>query len=128
MLFKTGVFTSHSGAELLWKIECDALTDEDWETLAGIVANKWQFSSVEGIPRGGLKFADALHHHMTPDTATHLIVDDVFTTGASMSEALHRVSITGANIDVLGFVVFARGDVSSFPWVKPMWTAAPWVC
>ena len=33
-IFKKGVFTSHSGVDLLWKIDCDDLTDQDLDTLA----------------------------------------------------------------------------------------------
>lgn len=33
-LFKNGNFTLHSGAQSNYKIDCDALTDKDLETLA----------------------------------------------------------------------------------------------
>jgi len=33
-LFQFGDFSLHSGSKSKWKIECDALTDEDVEALA----------------------------------------------------------------------------------------------
>lgn len=33
-LFQKVDFISHSGKPLDWKLECDALTDKDWECIA----------------------------------------------------------------------------------------------
>ncbi len=121
-LFKSGKFTSHAGIELLWKIECDALTDEDWATLAFMVAEKFRFRTVEGIPTGGLKFAKALSPYLTYTSLIHLIVDDVWTTGKSMRE-------TKQIDNVIGVVAFARGPLTDEDreWVMPMWSAAEWL-
>ena len=34
ILFQSGHFTLHSGAHTFWKVDCDALTDGDLDTLA----------------------------------------------------------------------------------------------
>lgn len=99
-LFQHGKFISHAGSELDWKIECDALTDEDWECLALMIAEKTEFGSVYGIPRGGTKLAKALEKYKNPKSIIHLVVDDVWTTGKSMREVMKPGD--------LGFVVFAR--------------------
>lgn len=100
-LFKTEEFISHAGLRLDWKIECDALTDEDLATLAKVGAKMvGEFGSVYGIPSGGLKFAKALHQYITPG-GPRLIVDDVLTTGKSMKE-VHR------EYNDKGLVIFAR--------------------
>ena len=53
-LFVKENFISHSGNKLDFKIECDALTDEDIECIAYIISKKYTFSNVFGIPRGRL--------------------------------------------------------------------------
>ena len=61
-LFSLSPFTSSAGVTLPFKIECDALTDDDIETLAEMIRQMvGPFSSVEGVPRGGLRLAAALH-------------------------------------------------------------------
>lgn len=102
-LFQLGKFTSHAGKELNWKIECDALTDDDWECLALMIAERARFGSVYGIPRGGVKLQKALEKYVTPGHPIRLVVDDVFTTGKSMKEVMQS--------NDLGFVVFARSRI-----------------
>ena len=60
-LFQRKFFISHAGLPLNWKIECDALTAEDWKGLARMIMDHEtrSFGSVEGIPRGGLPLAVA---------------------------------------------------------------------
>lgn len=105
-LFALGKFTSHSGVALDWRIECDALTDDDWRALAEMAyAILPPFSTVIGIATGGTKLQYALqaiqsHGHNNP----RLIVDDVLTTGASMIHLMTRP-------DDIGLVVFARGPL-----------------
>jgi hypothetical protein len=102
-LFQLGKFTSHAGKELDWKIECDALTDEDWECLAKMISERTQFGRVYGIPRGGEKLAKALEKYADPKNPIRLVVDDVWTTGTSMNEAMSKGDF--------GFVVFARNRI-----------------
>ena len=109
-LFKLGDFKSHSGNILSWKIECDALTEDDWQCLAVIIAKVvGPFGSVEGVPQGGLPLATALQRHVTHGEL--LIVDDVLTTGISMEDQRYGRTAKGA-------VIFARGPCPV--WVKPI--------
>jgi hypothetical protein len=65
-LFQLGDFTLASGASSLWKIECDALTPEDWQALAQMAVEILPpFGEVVGVPRGGVPFADALRPFVT---------------------------------------------------------------
>lgn len=113
-LLQWGDFIGHSGDLLHFKIECDALTDADWEAAAHLVLERVPepFSEVEGVPRGGLKLARPLERYATRN-GLHLplIVDDVWTTGGSMEA--HR-----AGRDAIGAVLFARNPVAA--WVRPV--------
>jgi len=101
-------FKSHSGFILPFKIECDNLTYKDWECLAWIVSSMvGSFGSVEGVPRGGLLLANRLKDYITEGPL--LIVDDVFTTGASMEQQRNKRYAKGA-------VVFARTTPPD--WIK----------
>jgi orotate phosphoribosyltransferase len=122
-LFQKGEFTLHSGRRSSFKIECDALTPEEWDTLAflALAIAPGSFSDVRPIPEGGKPFARAILRQMdqlgwvfTPD-APLLVVDDVWTTGRSFEE--YRAS---QPIDqrVSGVVAFARSPVAS--WVRPV--------
>jgi len=119
-LFKAGEFTSSSGLKLPWKIDCESFDDEDWQVLASMVGQKLCFSHVEGVPKGGLKFAEALQPYCTVGGV--LIVDDVLTTGANMER--HR-----ADREAFGVVVFDRSDSLEGVcpnWIIPIWRAFPW--
>jgi hypothetical protein len=102
-LFRFGSFTSHSGQKLDWKIECDAFTQDDWECIAYIIARRFVFGDVYGIPNGGVPLEKALMKYRIPDSPTRLVVDDVWTTGNSMLSAMKE--------DDIGVVVFARGPI-----------------
>jgi orotate phosphoribosyltransferase len=116
-LFVDGEFTSHSGQRLPYKIECDALTPADLDTLAADVARRFRFSSVHGVPRGGIRFAYALRRYATGSSLDPiLIVDDVLTTGTSM-EAVRQ----GMGGNVFGVVIFARGPCPD--WITPLFAA-----
>lgn len=114
MLFQSGDLILHSGRRSRWKIDCDGLTAADWQTLALMV---WElvgpFSSVVGVPRGGLPLAEALLPYRA-EAGPHLIVDDVLTTGASLAEFRQACSAP----QVIGAVVFARGRCPG--WVRPL--------
>jgi len=112
-LFQLGNFVSHAGLRLPWKIECDSLTDDDWDTLAIIFASKFSYGPVEGIPRGGLKFAEALKRYSCFNNNKLLIADDVLTTGKSMEE--YR-----AGRNAIGVVVFSREPYLPV-WINSIW-------
>lgn len=116
-LFGLGNFTLASGLLSPFKIDCDYLTDGDIETVAWIINKnlKLKFRTVEGVPTGGLRLADALQQYATPnEPGVVLIVDDVWTTGGSMKK--QRANRTSA----IGAVIFARGPIE--PWVLALWT------
>lgn len=107
-LFQLGKFTLSSGRQSSYKIDCDALTDEDWECLAYMASRRIpKFSHVDGVPTGGLKFAKALQKYATlpKESCVFMIADDVLTTGASMEK--HADGLPECT--VLGVCVFARG-------------------
>lgn len=122
-------FELNSGLHSKYKIECDALTTEDWECLAyqaSIIVG--EFHTVEGVPFGGIRFAKALEKYATKRKTTghahiHLVVDDVLTTGRSMNvardEYLDKMCLTanaGIAFDVKGVVYTARGKCPD--WVQ----------
>lgn len=115
-LFIRKDFISHAGIELDFKIECDSLTDEDLETLAFIASTKLLFRGVIGIPRGGLRFAEALKKWEIPNPSLPLlIVDDVLTTGKSMNEYKEKYSTEF----IMGLVIFSR--MTNPPhWITPL--------
>ena len=103
-LFSVGDFVSHAGLPLKWKIECDAISPDEWEALATMIMEYQTepFGKVVGIPRGGVPLQKALEPYATgKDTDPLLVVDDVYTTGTSFME------FCGED-DCLKWVVFAR--------------------
>ena len=112
-LFIREDFISHAGLPLTWKVECDALTDNDYEALAKIVSEKLTFRDVKGIPRGGIPFEKSLKPYCTNDENDPLLIaDDVYTTGTSMREVYEEGAI--------GIVVFARNEITD-DWIKAIW-------
>jgi orotate phosphoribosyltransferase len=112
-LFQIGDFTLASGKSSLWKIECDGLTDEDWDCLAMLGwAKVPDFGSVVGVPRGGLKFAKAMEDYAT--AGPRLVVDDVFTTG----ESIRKVMRDGD----LALVAFNRATTPPPSWLYSIWS------
>lgn len=104
-LFQTGKFELHSGGTSDFKIDCDALTDEDIKTIVSIIIKRYNFSYVVGIPEGGIRLAKALIPHCK-ESYPVLVVDDVLTTGASMKQYLKDYGSLSQ-----GVVIFARGPV-----------------
>ena len=86
-LFKSINFKSHSGLDLTWKIDMDALDDFDWFTIKKMILEITPpFREAVGIPRGGVKLGDLLNEHATGKEEDPIcIVDDVLTTGSTMS-------------------------------------------
>src|SRR5690242_13489118 len=110
-LFNFGDFCLHSGRVSDFKIDCDAMTDEDVRALAAVIRKRLpSFRAVVGIPRGGLRFAKALRPFATGrDADPVLIVDDVCTTGESLEAAWEEF----LGEPVVGAVLFARRHL---PW------------
>lgn len=117
-LFSEGEFAARSGV-LPWKVECDALTDADWEWAAARVAERFWIRIVSGVPTGGMKFANALVKHQHPNGEHLLIVDDVLTTGGSMEAARRGSSRLMLGVPRVGIVMFAR--VKPAAWIHPIW-------
>lgn len=123
VLFRLGSFKLHSGGHSDWKIDLDALDDEDVAMLAKLGARLvGKFDCVTGIPRGGLRLAEAVSEYISDDEgAPCLIVDDVLTTGGSMEKAKEELlSEAAPGTRVIGLVAFARGPCP--PWVKAVFT------
>lgn len=114
-LFKLGEFTLHSGSKSNFFIDCDALPDESWEALAHELYERIpRFRKVIGIPRGGIKLAEALKPYRFPNPEYPiLIVDDVLTTGNSMEVERQKY-----NESVIGAVIFSRGTCPK--WIYPL--------
>ena len=121
-LFQRKFFISHAGLPLNWKIECDALTAEDWKGLARMIMDHEtrSFGSVEGIPRGGLPLAVALTEYATEGPP--MIVDDVYTTGASFKEYCKKHYDTKSFDYNPKWVVFARTKPEERSGVRALFT------
>jgi len=118
-LFLNESFVSHAGINLDFKIDCDALSDGDLETIAKRISRHFIFGKIYGVPRGGLRLAAALEQFRSPNCETTLIVDDVFTTGTSMEDA--RLTV---GMDSVGVVIWARGNCPS--WIHSFNQLAEW--
>ena len=106
-LFQKIDFISHAGLPLSWKIECDAISSDEWIALAHIIREfeprNWRYSI--GIPRGGVALGKALDKYSTNNSNDPvLIVDDVYTTGKSFKDFKNNFP----NEEVLQWCVFAR--------------------
>ena len=115
-LFQTGVVQLHSGGYSNFKIDCDALTDEDIYSISlQLTLRLPKYHAVEGVPQGGLRLAKAMENFITPFQPIRsdklLIVDDVFTTGRSMETWRN-------DRDAIGAVIFARYDTPD--WITPL--------
>ena len=116
MLFKLGQFQSAAGLTLDWKIECDALTKDDWACIAHASHVKiGAFGQIYGVPSGGWALRDAFLPYVTPGAPTWLIVDDVWTTGTSMNKFVKTLIRKDSQQLWAGFVAFARGHVEMMP-------------
>jgi hypothetical protein len=110
-LFQSVDFKSHSGLELKWKIECDAISDPEWFTISQMIMEiSPPFKEAFGIPRGGTKLGGLLNQYGTGKEKDPIcIVDDVFTTGKSMVDYREEMDIERWQKScALGWVVFAR--------------------
>ena len=111
-LFQSIDFKSHSGLDLSWKIEMDALSDPEWFTIKKMIMELTPpFKEAVGIPQGGTKLGDLLNEHGTGKGEDPIcIVDDVLTTGESMEYFLTQYQRNRRPFTAIGWVVFARGQ------------------
>ena len=116
-LFEKKDFTTKSGVDLDWKIECDALTSGDIETIAWLLSEITDdYRDVIGVPDGGLALAREMKQYATGnDDNPLMIVDDVWTTGRSMHALRGELRPWR---DVIGAVIFARHQPAQ--WVYPL--------
>ena len=101
-------FISHAGLPMTWKIECDAISPDEWNCLARMIRENepqnWQ--KAVGIPRGGCPLGEALDEYSTGvSTDPVLIADDVYTTG--MSQKVFKEEHY-KDIATIQWVVFSR--------------------
>jgi len=121
-LFQEVDFTGHSGDQLHWKIECDALSDNDWKCLARMISEveKRPFQAAIGIPRGGVKLGTFLNHYGTGNPKDpYLICDDVLTTGGSMNEYKDKYF---SKYDCFGWVIWNRRKNENVDWIESLFT------
>jgi hypothetical protein len=117
-LFQKVDIILNSGKPSDFKIECDALTDEDIETFAYLISKKYTFRKVVGVPKGGNRIEDALQKYTTNNPEHPLLmVDDVLTTGGSMIRYRDKYNEMGYG-NILGVVLFARGECPD--WIEPV--------
>lgn len=123
-LFQWGHFNLHSGDKTWWRIDCDALSDSEIELFAKMISEKvGRFNSVvspSSHPGSSVhKLKDALKPYCDPRVSDpgiiYLIVDDVMTTGVSMTEVFGQISPHAAVVK--GAVMFQRGSVD-IDWIK----------
>lgn len=119
-LFQRVDLVLHSGGRSDFKIECDALTDKDFKTIAYLIYKRYHpIRSAYGIPTGGKRLEMALKDYTVDDkNGCTLIVDDVLTTGGSMEKFKNEVISENYKDDCKGVVIFARRKCPE--WVEPI--------
>ena len=99
----------------------DALSDAEWDTCATMIMEyqRRPFYKAEGIPRGGVKLANALNKYASGDPADQvLICDDVYTTGSSFRDYIDVYYPMWTMGQGYRWVVFARNPSYKKDFVK----------
>ena len=128
-LFELGEFKLANGGLTNWKVECDALTEGDWRGLALMTYEVVDpFDLVFGVPTGGYPYERAMRRYARTDRESDdqldvLIVDDVFTTGGTITSFREHLESQYKNISVQGAVAFARSAPPE--WIVPLWGLYP---
>lgn len=112
-LFQFAEFMLASGKKSKFKLECDAISPEEWHSLARIVRPILPaYGHIVPVPRGGVAWANIFEHYKVPGTPMVLFVDDVWTTGTSMWQTVQKFSLNSPiGLQWHGVVLFARGPV-----------------
>lgn len=111
----------HSGSISYWKVECDALTDEELEWFAKAISVTVEpFGWVIGVPTGGDRIAEKLERYCTTGSKTMLIVDDVLTTGNSMESFRKDVQEQYPDVNIVGATMFNRTGIY-IDWIRSIW-------
>lgn len=126
-LFQLKEKKPNSGQISEFKIECDALTNEDWDCIAFLLSQKLpNFKRAIGVPKGGNVLAQKMQEYATDkESLPTLICDDVLTTGKSLKrfkDVLQSSDRYGdysyTNDKFIGTVAFSRGKCPQ--WVTPL--------
>jgi len=117
-LFDNTPLVGASGKRLTWKLECDALTDQDWEWAAHRAVELCpKFGSVVGVPTGGNRFAEAVSRVQSPTPGGPvLMVDDVITTGGSFKRYRSTLGLDNAQVIAVG-LFDRRVDPNADRWI-----------
>lgn len=102
------------------EIDCDALTDKDIDAAASFIASMVDCRfMVQDISQGGCRLAAALEKYDDAQAPfVILLIDEVLVTASSMNAAKDAQPPQVHPDDVVGWVIFARGELPS--WVNAM--------
>ena len=126
-LFQWGDFTLSSGQKSWWRIDCDAFTDSEIQLFAKLIAEKVGDFTKVVCPKshpGSLppKLVEALKPYAKEASQLKrsylLVVDDVYTTGASIREVIEKNQ--PYYDEVLGAVLFTRTMEGLYPRIFPL--------
>jgi hypothetical protein len=96
-------------------INPEALTEEDWDTLAWLISQRYAFHFVRGAGRWGIKLAKVLEQYGDPEGQHLMLLVDVVYDGPDYLNAL-RSAISYE--PVTGVVVFAHVEPPA--WIQPI--------
>jgi len=118
-LFNKGIFHLFSGRTTDWVIDCNALSQDDWECIRNLVLERHpNFSHVAGVSTNGKRLADLLSSFCTNGDV--LLVDDVLKVNVMHAHRLYyRTRQEYHDRDVSGYVIFAC--VPCPTWVRALW-------
>jgi hypoxanthine phosphoribosyltransferase len=109
-LFEKRTVKLNSGEVSDFKIECDALTDEDLECIAYLMSKKLKFKAVYGVPTGGKRLEGKLRQYCIDDNSLPILVcDDVLTTGGSINRFKSFLNKIDGKSNIITAVIFNRG-------------------